>query len=53
MLLRTCSTDRTSSSYMVRAMSTANMDPAKKATFLATTVTSGDIKQFMYLEDAL
>lgn len=37
---------------MVRAMRTANREPAKNATFLATTVSNGDRKQFIYLEDA-
>lgn len=50
---RTCSTARTSSSYIVRAIRTASMDPAKNATFLATTVSSGERKQFIYLDAAL
>lgn len=37
---------------MVRAMRTARRDPAKNAIFLATTVSSGERKQFMYLEEA-
>ena len=32
-------------------MRTARREPAKNATFLATTVSSGDRKQFMYLEE--
>lgn len=48
----TCSTARTSSSYIVRAIKTASRDPAKNATFLATTVSSGDRKQFIYLDEA-
>lgn len=49
---RTCSTARTSSSYMVRAIRTASRDPAKNATFLATTVSRGERKQFIYLDAA-
>lgn len=37
---------------MVRAMRTASRDPAKNATFLATTVSSGERKQFIYLDAA-
>lgn len=37
---------------MVRAMRTAKRDPAKNATFLATTVSSGERKQFIYLDAA-
>lgn len=53
MAVRMCCTVRTSSSYTVSAMSTARTEPEKKATFLARTASSGDVKEFMYLDVGL
>lgn len=53
MAVRMCCTVRTSSSYTVSAMSTARTEPEKKAMFLARTASSGDVKEFMYLDVGL